>query len=187
MDDILGILVPLLIFAGFYVFARLQKYLKELNKPGAQQREGAQINAEERMRRRLEALAAKQNQAAQTTDAERQVAQKTGTVRQAAQKKQQREKPKPVSAPVEEQTQWQSEEEMIEKLGLIEFERREALGEIPASIRRQRASEVPTSTAVHRHMSSQLTGSSALRRVVIAKEILDRPVSMRPPHNPFKR
>lgn len=186
MDDILEILVPLLIFAGFYVFARLQKYLKELNKPGVQQHEGTQINAEERMRRRLEALAAKQTQAAQKTGTVRQEAQKTGTVRQAAQKKQ-REKPKSVSAPAQEQTQWQSEEEMIEKLGIIEFERREALGEIPASIRRQRASEVPTSTAVHRQMSSQLTGSSALRRVVIAKEILDRPVSMRPPHNPFKR
>lgn len=187
MDDILEILVPLLIFAGFYVFARLQKYLKELNKPGVQQREGTQINAEERMRRRLEALATKQTQAAQKTGTVRQEAQKTGTVRQAAQKKQQREKPKPVSASAQEQTQWQSEEEMIEKLGLIEFERREALGEIPASIRRQRASDVPTSTAVHHQMSSQRMSISSLRRIVIAKEILDRPVSMRPPHNPFKR
>lgn len=175
MDDILDILIPLFIFAGFYIFARLQKFLKEVNKNGAQQRgEGERIDATERMRRRLEALAVKQTQATQ----------KTGTVRQA---NQQKKKNKEAPAPAQEQTRWQSEEEMIEKLGLIEFERREALGEIPASIRRKSVADAPKTTAVHHVLSSQFAGRDSLRRMILAKEILDRPVAMRPRRNPFER
>jgi septal ring factor EnvC (AmiA/AmiB activator) len=173
MDDILDILIPIFIFVGFYIFARLQKFLKEVNK-GGQQNGKTQLNTAERLKRRMEALAVKQAESEQ----------KTGRVRQA---NQQKKKNRQTPAPVQEQTRWQSEEEMIEKLGLIEFERREALGEIPDSIRRKAAAEAPKATAAHHSGVLQMTGAGSLRRMILAKEILDPPVSMRPRHNPFRK
>lgn len=169
MDDILEILVPIAMFAAFYFFARIQKFIKDMGERGKPQN-GGQIDAEERMRRRVEALAAKQEQS-----------RKTGTVRQAA--RQQRRETPVHSAPVQQNVVWQSDEEMMERLGVEEFERRKTVSDVSSALPVEHVVAVARQTSA-RHTAIQ---GVTLRQMVLAREIFDRPVSMRPPHNPFRR
>lgn len=182
IGDLLKIFWPLLLI---YAISKIQRFAREQKK----QEKGTVAEAadiQQRLQRRREILAEKQ--------------QKTQQRPQATQPKREPHKAQSIApqkndpytdnsytdddAYNEDLAEKVSDEELMERLGVAEYEHQVEVGAISA--KGQHVDIAPLYAADHHDTSTQILKSIPIRQFVIAREILDKPRAMRPYRPPFQ-
>lgn len=169
IGDLLKIFWPFLLI---YAISRIQKFLREQKGEGAGTQHSTETEMQQRLQRRAEVLAAKQQR--------KRTQQPSTTI---PQRQQPVQPPSPPSSKKQQPLHF-SDEDLVERLGIAEYERRVEKGEISAE--GEHVTPAPRYTAEHHDGMSTILASLPLRQVVLAREVLDKPRALRPHRPPFQ-
>lgn len=169
--DLLKVFWPLLII---YIISRIQRALRTQKERAEKARHlPADPEIQERLQRRAETLAVKQLRK-----------QPPARISSPQPKQYQPIAAQPNDPYDENKAEQLSEEDLIEKIGIAEYERRVEKGEIPAE--EQHVPSAPRYTAELHNNATAVLQTMPLRQFVIAREIFDKPRALRPHRPPFR-